>query len=770
MSPVADRLTTTLEGRYRIERELGAGGMATVYLAHDVKHDRKVALKVLRPELAAVIGAERFLKEIKLTANLQHANILPLYDSGSAAAPQAVGGQEFLYYVMPYIEGESLRQRLDRETQLPIDDALKLTGEVAAALDYAHRQGVIHRDIKPENVLLHDGQAFVADFGIALAVSEAGGSRMTETGMSLGTPHYMSPEQAMGDRELTPKSDVYALGAMLYEMLTGEPPFSGPTAQAIVAKVMTATPVAPTELRATVPDHVEAAVLRALQKLPADRWVSAAEFNAALQGAVATRAMPGHRAAPRASGPWRAVALGALAAAALLAVIAAWGWLRRSGPPAEVARFTLTTAPDASILVNQLSSAVAISPDARTFVWLGPGTPEQRLYTRRIDDLAVEVIPGTDGAYMPFFSPDGRWLGFAQGMQLRKVDLESGTTLTIGPLVMSAQFVSGAFWSEADTIYYSMETQGGLYKVSAAGGAPPTRLGVDSTRLYYWPSLAPGSRWLVTSATDPSRTGRGTDIVAISLESGAVRTVMSEVPWGMALTDEVMLARLADGSILGARWDANDPAMVTDRVPLLNNVQGTAQGVPHLAVSHNGMLFYLTGGSDRNTIVLADRGGRETVLLEEPRGYRDPRFSPDGRRLAYHRRESDATGHLWIYEIATGTQTRLTSESDNIYPVWTPDGRRIVFTSRRSGLAGLWWKASDGSSPAEELLAGSQIRFPGSVTPDGRTLLYREIAPRTGFDLYSLPLTGEHTPTPLLVTEFNESAPQLSPDGIGGEL
>jgi len=228
MMDVTQRLTTALAERYTIERELGAGGMATVYLAHDLKHDRHVALKVLRPELAAVIGADRFLKEIKVTANLQHPHILGLIDSGE------VDG--LLYYVMPSVEGESLRDRLNHEQQLPVAEAVRIATEVASALDYAHRHQVIHRDIKPENILLHDGRALVVDFGIALAVSSASGTRMTETGMSLGTPHYMSPEQAMGEREITARSDVYALGAILYEMLVGEPPFTGPTAQAIIAR------------------------------------------------------------------------------------------------------------------------------------------------------------------------------------------------------------------------------------------------------------------------------------------------------------------------------------------------------------------------------------------------------------------------------------------------------------------------------------------------------------------------------------------------------
>ncbi|MDZ4675176.1 MAG: serine/threonine-protein kinase, partial [Gemmatimonadota bacterium] len=278
MPDAMPRLASALADRYRIERELGQGGMATVYLAHDLKHDRQVAVKVLRPELAAVIGAERFLAEIKTTANLQHPHILPLFDSGQVTIgnPEAGQGSRTVFYVMPFVEGESLRDRLATEKQLPVDEAVRIAGEVAGALDYAHRHNVIHRDIKPENILLHDGQALVADFGIALAASKTeGGARMTETGMSLGTPHYMSPEQAMGERTLDARTDVYALGCVLYEMLSGEPPFSGPSPQAIVAKVMTSVPVPLSELRSTVPANVVATVHTALQKLPADRFATA---------------------------------------------------------------------------------------------------------------------------------------------------------------------------------------------------------------------------------------------------------------------------------------------------------------------------------------------------------------------------------------------------------------------------------------------------------------------------------------------------------------
>ncbi|MDB4879753.1 MAG: protein kinase, partial [Gemmatimonadetes bacterium] len=284
-------LEATLAERYRIEGEAGAGGMATVYVARDIRHGRRVAIKVLHPELSAMLGGDRFLAEIKTTAALQHPHILPLFDSGSADG--------HLYYVMPFVEGETLRVRLTRETQLPIADAVGIARQVASALEHAHRRGVVHRDIKPENILLQDGQALVADFGIALAVQSAGGQRMTQTGLSLGTPQYMSPEQAMGEREITARSDVYALGAITYEMLVGEPPFTGPTTQSIVARVMTEEPRPLVAQRKSIPPAVEAAVLTALEKLPADRFGSAAGFSAALDGRAPAGAAPRAAAPPR---------------------------------------------------------------------------------------------------------------------------------------------------------------------------------------------------------------------------------------------------------------------------------------------------------------------------------------------------------------------------------------------------------------------------------------------------------------------------------------
>jgi tRNA A-37 threonylcarbamoyl transferase component Bud32 len=402
-SAAIESLRAALASRYDVERELGSGGMATVYLARDLRHERRVAIKVLRPDLAAVLGAERFLREIKTIANLQHPHILGLIDSGE------VNGTA--YFVMPFVDGESLRDRLRREQQLPIADAVRIATEISGALDYAHRHGVIHRDIKPENILLHDGRALVSDFGIALAASKAG-ARITETGMSLGTPTYMSPEQAMGEREITARSDVYALGCVTYEMLVGEPPFTGPTAQAIVAKVMSEKPASLRRQRERVPDTVEDAVLTALEKLPADRFATATEFSAALVTPMSsTRRVPGigvGRQGQRRRFGWLSTAIVA-AAAFVLGLLAAGLVWRRSAPryPPVVLRYTMTL-PDTATLVDHNGPGLAYAPDGSAFAY----TSRAGLMLRAADELEAVPVAGARRAVDPFFSADGRWLGY----------------------------------------------------------------------------------------------------------------------------------------------------------------------------------------------------------------------------------------------------------------------------------------------------------------------------------------------------------------------
>ncbi|MFL5619863.1 MAG: protein kinase domain-containing protein [Gemmatimonadaceae bacterium] len=424
-----DRLTTQLGDRYRVERELGSGGMATVYLAEDLRHGRKVALKVLKPELSAVIGAARFLAEIKTTANLHHPHILSLHDSGE------IDGT--VYYVMPFVDGESLRDRLAREKQLPIADAIRISTEVADALQYAHTHGVIHRDIKPDNILLHDGHAVVADFGIALAARSVD-SRMTETGMSLGTPHYMSPEQAMGERDLDSRTDVYALGCVLYEMLTGQPPFTGPTAQSIVAKVITERAAPPSALRSTVSEPLDEAVLTALEKLPADRFESAAKFASAIaESAAATRGARAHqRAAAARPRTRRTVAM----AVALLAVsvLAAAGWMKARGVGVSAGPAVYDAAlPDSAPLsfagpLGQLgyglaTTNVSISADGAFAVYPAVRGESSILWSRSLRDTRASPIAGTEGGATAQISPDGSRVAFVAAGRVMVVPIAGGT-------------------------------------------------------------------------------------------------------------------------------------------------------------------------------------------------------------------------------------------------------------------------------------------------------------------------------------------------------
>jgi Flp pilus assembly protein TadD/tRNA A-37 threonylcarbamoyl transferase component Bud32 len=326
MTDAIVRLNRALEGRYVVQREAGEGGMARVYLAEDVRHGRRVALKVLKPELAAQVGAERFLAEIRTTANLQHPHILPLFDSGEA--------DDFLYYVMPFVEGETLREHLDRVRQLPVDEAVRIARAVAGALQSAHQQGIVHRDIKPANILLSNGEPLVTDFGIALALTDAGDARLTETGMSLGSPYYMSPEQATGDHQVGAATDVYALGCVLYEMLVGEPPHLGSTTRSVLSRILTESPRPPREIRESVPPHVDAVVLRSLQKLPADRFPSAADFRRALAepGATTSQTQPVRGASPEPVVRMRTLVTAGVAAAALLA---GFLWMVSSEPGAS---------------------------------------------------------------------------------------------------------------------------------------------------------------------------------------------------------------------------------------------------------------------------------------------------------------------------------------------------------------------------------------------------------------------------------------------------
>ena len=766
MTDTIERLKTALSDRYTIERELGAGGMATVYLAHDLKHDRPVAVKVLRPELAAVLGAERFVQEIKTTANLQHPHILPLFDSGEA--------EGFLYYVMPFIDGETLRDKLNRETQLGIEEAVRITTEVADALDYAHRQGVIHRDIKPENILLHDGRPMVADFGIALAVSAAAGGRITETGMSLGTPHYMSPEQATADKDLTNRSDIYSLGCVIYEMLTGDPPHTGASAQAIVLKIVTDDVRPVTELRKSVPPHVAASTAKALERLAADRFATAKEFAEALTNpaftlpATQTTAVAG---AP-ASGPWNRLSVGLASLAAFAIFVALWGWLRpASESPTHSARFAVPLPDD-----HQFSDApgvdVAFSPDGSRFVYRGQTASGAQLYVRAIDELTARPIPGTEDATQPFFSPDGQWLGFyseADG-QLKKIQVTGGPAFTIAE---TGGAMRGASWGANEVIVFGLVgTASGLMQVAAAGGTPEPITTRDKVigEGHRWPEILPaGDAVVFTIWSENITTAR---IAVGSLASGRV-TRLSERGFNPHYTASGHLVYTrSGGSVVGVPFDIGSMAVTGQAIPLLEGVRLGTRGVAELAVSRTGSLVYVTGGggSPQLTLVMVDRQGDETPLIQEKRHYEHARFSPSGDLVAV-----SIDGDIWVYDVDQGTLSARTFDGGiasnrlayNRYVTWTPDGTRLVFSSGRiGGSRNLYSVPADGSSRAELFFENESAVFESALSSDGRWLAFRADVSETGRDILAVSLEGEdRSPRPFVQTPFNEQMLALSPDG-----
>jgi len=755
------RLASALADRYTIERELGQGGMATVYLARDRKHDRKAAIKVVRPELAVVIGADRFVREIRTIANLQHPHILGLIDSGE------IDGTA--YYVMPYVDGESLRDRLQREKQLPIPDAVRITTEVAGALDYAHRHGVIHRDIKPENILLHDGSALVADFGIALAASSAG-TRMTETGMSLGTPQYMSPEQAMGEREITAASDVYVLGCVTYEMLTGEPPFSGATAQAIVARVVTEQPRSMVAQRHTIPPHVEAAVLTALQKLPADRFATAGEFSTALGNPGYTSAVAAMRTwAPSSHARLRDPIFVGVCAAAVIALAGAAILARPRDTPVALPtiRYVLATTDSAKPLAS-FPWPAAISPDGVTIVYaaIPPGASgsvlSNRLYYLRTDQLEPHPIPGTDGAAEPYFSPDGQWVGFETLGKEEKIRLDGSAPITIA----DAGAQNGSDWTANNEIILGeWGPFPGLSHVSAAGGTPVALTHVDSAkgeRNHAWPVSTPDGRYVVFAIWYG---GLASSQLAIaSLKDGHVTPLGLKGIRPLAILDGYLLYVRADGSIMAVRLDASSkkavgsPIPVHDPVGVITGLNGNSD----IYVSSGGAMVTSLGGA-KGHLAWATRSAPPTAIGANSANLVAVRLAPDEKRIAVVV-AAGTQADVWIDDLSLGTFSRLTSLNDVSSVAWTPDGQEVLYLAAGDGGTALWRQRSAGGVAAEKLLDIPSAANSAIMTPDGKSVLLNTI-PGDVWKLQRVALDSPSVFHDYLAGRGNYHTPAFSPDG-----
>ena len=781
-----------------MERELGEGGMATVYLAEDLRHERKVALKVLKPELAAVVGAQRFLAEIKTTANLQHPHILPLHDSGE------VDG--FLFFVTPYIEGDTLRDKINREKQLSIEEALDITKKVASALDYAHEHGVVHRDIKPGNILLSEkGEPTVADFGIALAVAQAGGGRVTETGLSVGTPHYMSPEQATGDRDVDPRTDVYALGSVLYEMLVGDPPYQGSTAQAVLAKILTDPAPAPTKVRVSIPPNVDAAIRKALEKLPADRFTTAQDFSRALGDAGFRHGQEAGEGVAVSSGQWTPLAKVAVGVAVLTTL--GFGWsLLRPVPPTPVSRQVLSTEGWAGLEGPPFGQYAAIAPDGSSMILpVGSSASDVQLALKMSGSTEIAPIPGTEGGRNVVYSPDGQWIAYAIRTDLFKRPLVGGSPVRLAEDADAANI--GLAWLDDGTILYEQESTASsnrIVRISEDGGEP-LEVAFQPEDLAIWATGLPGARGAFV-------VGSTRNLHVVDLRDQSSELILEEVirAW-YSPTGHLVYLR-SDGALFTAPFDLGALAITGSGIPLFDGVR-VAPLRADMLLGADGTLLYVEGSSigvsaGAEQLVVLDLEGNEEPLVLAPRNIPGlgVGWSPDGESVVF-----SSEGQIYTYDVSLGTTPRqLTFEGTNRNAVFSPDGTRVAFTSTREGTIGrdlfvkdlnddspprsiitldanqdvmqwpsdtlivfergqggigdLWMvNLSDPDNPiAEAYLASEADLERVSVSPDGSLAAYRSSESGTN-EIYirSFPDPGERT----VVSQGGGSAPNWSPDG-----
>jgi serine/threonine-protein kinase len=682
-----------------------------------------------------------------------------LFDSGEA------GG--FLYYVMPFIEGETIRKKLNRETQFGIEEAVRITSEVADALDYAHRHGVIHRDIKPENILLHDGRAMVMDFGIALALSAAAGGRMTETGLSLGTPHYMSPEQATADKQITARSDIYSLASVLYEMLTGEPPHMGNSAQQIIMKII-AEPVKPaTELRRSVPPNVAAALNRALEKLPADRFETAKAFRDAL-------ANPGFTVGGT---PAAAVAGPALKSWRLPWIVAAASLLTTAVLAVRMVRTNSATDSHTPWLVDlgvadstQFKNGLALSPDGNSVVYGGP----RNLWMRHASSTTPVPIPGTDGGCCPAFSPDGQQLAFLRGRDLVVLPVTGGTGRILGTGFLDGDDIA---WTTDGYIVGPTDVGGlgglgGLLRVPASGGAVEqfTRPDTLAGEAGHWsPRALPDGRGVLFTILPLARTDTlGLRIGVVGPSGGAHAVLMAGRVAAFAPPQHLIVTG-RDGEVVAVPLDLKRLRLAGHPVSLFSVPQASAtfSWRGYLTVAPSGGVVYVGGTDPQRELVWVDRTGRATATAFDSRfAFGRPSISPDGTAIAFKATLEADRPVVEVRDLRSGANSRIEISGGRVDDAsFAADGRTLVFRAIGPGGRGIFSTELGRLDEHTELLADPDALSP-SLAPDGRTLYFIRAGTRSlEFVAHTLGQAGAAEHVLVAGGTGLDWEPRVSPDG-----
>jgi serine/threonine-protein kinase len=755
-------------GPYEIVAPLGAGGMGEVYRARDTRLGRNVAIKILPEQLSNdPVRKQRFEREAKTISSLNHPHICVLYDVGSQDGVD--------YLVMECVEGETLAKRLEKGP-LPLEQVLKYGTQIADALDKAHRNGVVHRDLKPGNIMLTPTGAKLLDFGLAkpaapltsvatLTAAVTQSSPMTEQGAIVGTFQYMSPEQIEG-KELDGRSDIFSLGAVLYEMLTGQRAFQGKSQLSVASAILEKEPAPISTVKPMTPPALDHAIRRCLAKDPEERWQTARDLELELKwiaegGSQVTLAPIVPAKGIHALGRRPLIlSMGALLLGVVIASLVSWG-LRPSPLPRPVSRTVITLPPGQRLAVAD-QPAVALSPDGTHLAYVAIQGGTQQIYLRAMDSLAATPIPGTEGAVNPFFSPDGQWLGFFAGGKLKKVSASGGTALSFN----DTAFPVGASWNSQGMIAFAPSPVSVLQQVSEAGGTPQplTRLAKGEVS-HRWPEFLPGGKAVLFGAGTNYANWSNARVVVQKVETGERRDLI-QAGTHPRYAPSGHLVYMQAGSLMAVPFDLERLEVTGTAVPV---VQGVLQSTPNWAAQYSfsatGSLVYVPGGlqAAQCRLVWVNRNGAEQSLASPARAYRYPRLSPEGRRLAVGITEPEP--QVWLYDVSRETLTRLTFEGNaNLNPIWTPDGKRIVFQSNRAGPPNVFWQLADGSGGLERLITSEYAQAANSWSPDEQFLAFIEITPTTGYDIWVLRL-NDRKAQPFLRTPFTESAPRFSPDG-----